>query len=165
MNTETLLYKDWITYFEDDSLKIEFDNYPVVRDIQIYPDMTKDEKKEILKKPFILEKGLWLKVTYKEELPYSFFIPSGYRWDGATIPFGLYNLIGSPSDTRFKIASMVHDFLCENHYVIQNNRYLSTKIFDGLLAEVGVVKWKRFLMFHAIDNFQKIKGHWGVNKK
>jgi len=151
---ETLIYKDWVTYYEDESLKILFDNIPIIEDVPIHPNIPKKAQKAILKKPYRLKKGISLKVIYKGD-EYNIFIPSGYRWNGANIPFGLYNLIGSPSDPRFKVASMVHDFLCENRYVIDYNRYLSTKIFDGLLSEVGVSKFKRFLMFHAVDNYQK----------
>jgi len=154
---ETLKYKALITYYEDKNLKIEFDNIPIIKDIQIQPDMSKQEKKDLLAKPYILENGIAVKITYKK-VTFDFYIPSGYRWNGANVPFGLYHLIGSPSEPRFKIASMVHDFLCENRQVINFNRYLSTKIFDGLLAEMGVSKFKRFLMFHAVDNFQKFQG-------
>ena len=152
---ETLIYKNWITYYEGDRLIIQFDSIPKIEDVPILPYIPKSAQKAILKKPYKLSEGIWIKVIYKTNIPYTFYIPSGYRWNGANIPFGLYNIIGSPSDPKFKVASMVHDFLCENHFVIDNNRYLSTKIFDGLLSEVGVSGIKRFLIFHAVDNYQK----------
>lgn len=160
MMSETLIYNEWIKYYEDKKLKIEFDYVPEIKDIPIFPDMSEEEKNAILKKPYILCKGINVKVTYNDELPIIFYIPSGFQWNGANVPFGFYHLIGSPSNPKFKVASMVHDYICENKKVIGYNRLLSSKIFDGLLAEVGVPKWKRALMFLAVDNFQKFCEGW-----
>ena len=157
---QTKTNNEYIKYYKDKDLEISFSIYPVVKDIIILPEMSKQETKQELKKPFILTKGFWVFVTFRGE-KYRFFIPTGYRYNGADIPFGLYNLIGSPSTPQFKIASLLHDFICEHHNVIGYNRYLSTKIFDALLEVANVPRWKRFLMFHCVDNWQKFCG-WGL---
>ena len=158
-----LAQKSWITYYKDKDLSIAFDDVVRVEDVIVEPYLGKKERKALLKKPYRLSNGVWTRVEYKDEIPYTFFIPTGYRWNGANVPFGLYHLVGAPSDPRFKVASMVHDFLCENKFVIDGNRYLSSRIFKGLLKEAGVGGFKRFLMFHAVDNYQKFCG-WNKRK-
>ena len=53
---------------------------------------------------------------------------------------------------------MVHDTLCENHHYIDGDRYLSTIVFERLLSVGGVGSFKRWLMKHSVDNFQKFCG-------
>ena len=154
---QTKINNEYITYYMSCDLDIKFSNYPVINDIVILPDISEKEKRDELKKPFILSKGVWVLVAYRGD-EYKFFIPTGYRYNGADIPFGLYNLIGSPSDPHYKIASLIHDYMCEHHKAIGCNRYLSSKVFDALLQVAGVSKWKRFLMFHCVDNWQKFCG-------
>jgi hypothetical protein len=50
---------------------------------------------------------------------------------------------------------MVHDVLCENHNYVDNDRYFSTMVFERLLYAEGVGGFKRWLMKHSVDNFQK----------
>ena len=57
----------------------------------------------------------------------------------------------------FLIAAMVHDYMCLNHSVVNSNRYLSTLIFNDLLEVGGTPAFKRWLMKHSVDNFQKFQ--------
>ena len=109
----------------------------------------------------ILEDGnTKITITYSNEgkLPDEFIIPKGYCFDGASIPRIFWRIIGPNTDNTFLVAAMVHDYLCENHSVIDNDRYLSTLIFNDLLEVGGVCKIKRWFMKHSVDNYQKFCG-------
>lgn len=88
----------------------------------------------------------------------TFTIESGYDYDGASIPKFFVRLIGSKEDIRFKVASLIHDIFCENKNYVDNDRYFADKVFERLLYVAGVGRFKRWLMFHSVDNFQKLQG-------
>ena len=64
-------------------------------------------------------------------------------------------MIGQSLDPEFHLPSMVHEALCEHHDYVNNNRYLSTLVLDGLLNANKVNSFKRWIMKHTVDNFQK----------
>ena len=117
----------------------------------------KSSTKEERKKPYVLRKRGYIRVHYNNEM-YVLLFPRGYRWDGASIPFGFRWLIGAKGSPEFLFPSMVHDRLCENKDFIGRNRYLSSLIFKKLLIYCGVSEFKAGTMFHAVDNFQKFCG-------
>lgn len=151
-----------ITWFSDDIVTIKFNRVPRTETLNATGNSTPEEIKDINKKPYLLLHELEVTVIYGEKT-YKFIIEKHYRWNGANIPFGLWNLIGSPSDNRFRIPSMVHDYLTENHSVINHDRLLSSVIFERLLRVAGVNKLKRKLMFLAVDNYQKLFCNWKKN--
>lgn len=146
-------------WYKDNNLVITFKPYPVIIERYIFPYHTEKEKKEILKKPYENLRDLKVEIEYKKE-NFSFSIPKGFCFDGASIPRLFWRIIGSNTDNRFLIAAMIHDYMCENHEVINNNRYLSTLIFEALLKTGGVKAFQRWIMKHSVDNFQKFCG-WG----
>lgn len=118
-------------------------------------DLSKEELKKALKKPFYTKRALSVIVIY-EGKHYHFVIPQNYDWNGANVPPFCWLLIGQQKEPRFKLPSCVHDFLCENKSVIGNDRYLSTLIFETLCEHFGRFNdLKRWAMFHSVDNFQK----------
>lgn len=120
--------------------------------------LTNGELKEALKKPFIVSEDLMVRIFYQSKF-YSFIIPKGYDWNGANVPSGCWLIIGQAKEPRFKLASCVHDYLCEHKKVINNNRYLSTLVFETLCEYFGRFNaFKRWCMFHTVDNFQKTQG-------
>lgn len=122
------------------------------------------ELKRALDKPFYVTENINITVEYKGR-NYYFTIPKGYDWNGANVPPFAWVIIGQQKEPRFKLASCVHDFLCENKEVIDYNRYLSTLIFETLCEYFGRFNdVKRWAMFHSVDNFQKFKG-WKKGKK
>lgn len=150
-----------IIWYSDEEITIKFDKEPDL-DVQIVsPWLTKEEANEINKKPFICEEELFVTLIDEiEQTTYEFLIPKGYTWDGATIPRIFWRLIGSKSDNRFLVPSLIHDVLCENHDYIDGERYFSTIIFERLLYVSGVNAFNRWMMKHSVDNFQKIAGGW-----
>lgn len=151
-----------IVWYSDDEITIKFDNVPDL-DVQIImPWMTPEQVKEINKKPFICEEELGVTLIDEiEQTTYSFVIPKGYTWDGATIPRVFWRLIGSKSDNRFLVPSLIHDVLCENHDYIVDDRYFSTIVFERLLYVSKVNAFNRWMIKHSVDNFQKVAGGWG----
>lgn len=149
--------KNYITWFNDKKLKIEFSHEPKWDTLQYPPNATKEQIEDIDEKPYINLKDLWVKITYKDVVSY-FFIPKGYRWNGANIPALAWYIIGTPDDPKFRLASMIHDWLCEHHDDARNDRYLSTIIFCSLCKVADVEDWQIFLAKHTVDNYQKVFG-------
>lgn len=145
---------EWVN---NDGLILEFDDIPRLHIRYALPSDTEEEVKDIKKFPFINCKNL--KVTIKDtNKTYSFDIPKGYKWDGATVPKFFWRIVGSSTQPEFLIASCIHDVLCENHNYIDNNRNLSSKIFKELLLIAGVSKIKAQIMYLSVDNFQRFCG-------
>ena len=122
--------------------------------------LTNGELKEALKKPFFVTANLMVNIEY-EGHSYNFTIPKGYDWNGANVPSFAWLIIGQATEPRFKLASCVHDYICEHKGVINYNRYLSTLIFETLCEYFGRFNdVKRWAMFHSVDNFQKLQKGW-----
>lgn len=114
--------------------------------------------KEAKKKPFVITVNLSVLVDFEGE-SYFFKVPEGYRWNGANVPAFAWAIIGQRTDPRFKLASCLHDYLCEHHSAIRNNRYLSTLIFVTCCDYFGAFPdWKLWAMKHSVDNYQKLCG-------
>lgn len=146
-------------WYEDDELAILFDKKPNPDIRYPLPIMTKREKESISKYPFINMSTLGVKLVDKKKgKSYQFVIPKDYCWDGASIPRAFWRLIGSKTDARFLIPSLIHDQLCENHHYVDNDRYFADKVFERLLYVSGVSAFNRWLMFHSVDNWQKFCG-------
>ena len=150
--------KEW---YSNDQVGIFFDDIPHVCIRYYIPSMSNEDRMSIEKYPFINKKNLKVRlVDYKKEKTYNFEIPKGYCFDGATIPKIFWRIIGANTDNRFLIAALVHDVLCENHNYVDNDRKFSTRVFNGLLEASGVNAFKRFLMKHSVNFFQRFC-HWG----
>ena len=179
-------YYEWQ---DDEYSRIGFSAIPDIENKVINKNvMTKEEIKAAKKKPLILknevvvcligkrkraEAGVTEALSFRHATPfnasaarqainkvYTFTIPAGYDYDGASIPRFLWRFIGSKENIEFKVAALVHDVLCENHHYVDNNRYFADKVFERLLEVGDVSAFKRWLMFHSVDNFQKFQG-WG----
>ena len=145
----------------DTETRILFSENPQISVRYILPSMNEVEKKSIKKYPFINKTNLKVRIeNLNNNKIYQFEIPKGYCYDGASIPRFFWRVIGSQSDNQFLIAALIHDVLCENHNFIENDRALSTKVFDLLLKNSEVMPIKRFFMKNSVDIFQKLFCHW-----
>lgn len=151
-----------ILWHEDDTLKIGFSCMPHVCVRYIVPSATDEEMKSIKKLPFICKTELKVSIfDVIKQKEYKFTIPKGYCYDGASIPRLFWRLIGSNTDNSFLIPALIHDVLCENHNYINNDRALSTRVFNALLTESKVNPVKRFLMKNSVATFQTLFCGWG----
>ena len=150
--------KNW---YLDKEVGIFFDNIPFVGIRYSIPSMTKEERISVEKYPFVCKKELKVKLAdYKKNKTYTFVIPKGYCYDGASIPRVFWRLIGANTDNRFLIPALIHDVLCENHSYIDNYRAFSTRIFNALLKSSNVSVIKRFCMKNSVGLFQTIFCKW-----
>ena len=148
-----------ITLVEKPYLKIKCDVEPCLvaqQPLKMYDD---ELRKLIEKKPFLNKRHILFQIDYEGE-QYCLVFNKGYRWDGATIPPGVRWLIGSPSNPKFLLASMVHDKICENHYLIDNDRELSSIILRELLLASDVNVVSAYIMYNAVNPFQKFFCGW-----
>lgn len=150
-----------IIWSSNNNLEVLFDEVPSICIRYILPSMNKDEKKSVKKYPFMNKRLLKVFVKDKRKnTEYDFEIPKGYCFDGASVPRFFWRIIGANTDNKFLVAAMVHDYMCENHTCVGNDRALSTLIFDSLLKTSEVGNFKRFLMKNSVDIFQKLFCHW-----
>lgn len=148
-----------IEWYKNKDLSIFFDDVPYVSIRYVLPSDTDAEVKSKKRYPFINKRSLEVRILdYKKECTYGFTIPKGYCFDGASIPRLFWRVIGAPTDNSFLIAAMVHDTLCENHQYIMNDRQLSSDVFNALLETSQVGKFKRYLMKHSVNLFQRFCG-------
>ena len=148
-------------WYSNKSVEIYFDAIPQIGIRYSLPSMPKEEKKSIEKYPFICKKEL--KVLLKDKKlrkEYSFSIPKGYCYDGASIPRLFWRIIGPNTDNKFLVSALIHDVLCENHGYVNNDRSFSSEVFNALLEASGVFGFKRFLMKNSVDIFQSLFCHW-----
>lgn len=139
---------------------IYFDKIPDVDELYpLPPFMNEREMEEIKKKPFKNKQPLTVKIEdLKDGSIYAFTIEEGYPFDGASIPRFFWRFIGSNTDNSFLIPAMVHDKLCENHHYIDNNKQLSTEVFNCMLEANKVNPFKRFFMKHSVNFYQNFCG-------
>ena len=150
--------KEYIQWFDDDELTIEFSDIPRVCIRYILPTATEQEKKSIKKYPFINKKALEVRLYDKEkEEIYNFLIHKNFCFDGASIPRFFHRVIGANTDNNFLIASLIHDVMCLNHHYVNNDRYFSSKVFNALLEVSDVNPFKRWLMKNSVDLFQRFQ--------
>lgn len=150
--------KEYIQWFDDDELSIEFSDIPRVCIRYILPTATEQEKKSIKKYPFINKRALDVRLYDKEkEEIYNFLIHKNFCFDGASIPRFFHRVIGANTDNNFLIASLIHDVMCLNHHYVNNDRAFSSKVFNALLEVSDVNPFKRWLMKNSVDLFQRFQ--------
>lgn len=154
-------FRMFINWYEDKNMKIGFSEIPKVGVcLSLNGEvLTEEDIERLQKKPYILEETIEVYLEDKKSGKiYTFYIPKGYRYDGATIPRFFWRLVGSKGDVKFLLGALVHDILCENHCYVDGDRYFADKVFERLLYVAGTPAFLRWMMFHSVDNFQKFCG-------
>ena len=134
--------------------EVSVSTYPIVMCRTILPTDTKAEKKAKNKKQFINMRTSVLTV-FMEDKQFTITAHRDYCFDGATIPFGI-----GKGNMKLLMPALFHDIMCENKELVDYDRKLSSQIFKKLLLMCNVPKWKASTMYHCVDNFQKLFGHW-----
>ena len=114
--------------------------------------MTKEEIKQAKKK--LKNEVTVCLVGKKINKVYTFTIPAGYDYDGASIPRFLWRFIGAKESIEFKVAALVHDVLCENHHYVDNNRYFADKHND-LIERMVRVEDSTKSAHHRLDGLER----------
>lgn len=153
-----------IKWYEDKELAIFFDSIPKVAVRYIVPSMTKLERQGVKRYPFINKRDLKVAIfDKKKEKCYKFKIRKDYCYDGCTIPRFAWSLIGvSKENNCGLIASLIHDYLTTNRDLINNDRALSTNIFNALLIAGDMNLLKRFIMKNCVACYQTLFCDWGL---
>ncbi len=157
--------KSYRIWQNDKYCSVGFSEIPDIGNKEINKNvMTDAEIKRAKEKPLYLKNTIdVLLYDEKKHKRYVFSIPAGYDYDGASIARFFWRLIGSKENIEFKVAALIHDILCENHHYVDNDRYFADKVFERLLEVSDVCAFKRWMMFHSVDNFQKFCG-WDDRK-
>lgn len=152
--------EEFITWQDNEFCRVGFSDIPIIQDKNINKKvMSKEEIKKAKKKPlFVVNRVKVCLIDKKKNKTYTFVIKAGYDYDGASIPRLLWRIVGSKESIEFKIAALIHDVLCENHHYVDYDRYFADRVFEKLLEVGDVGAFRRWLMFHSVDNFQKFCG-------
>lgn len=152
----------FITWYTDDKLAIYFSTMPCVAVRYIAPTSTNEEKMSITRFPFINKRELKVQLVDKKKgKVYNFVIPKSYCYDGMTIPRFAWTLLGvSKESNGGLIASLLHDYLTEHKQIIENDRALSTNVFNALLYVGEVNSIKRFFMKNSVACYQTLLCRW-----
>lgn len=150
-----------IKWYEDEELSIFFNTMPRVAVRYVVPSMTTLEKQSVKRFPFINKRDLNVVIfDRKKEKCYKFTIKKDYVFDGASIPKFFHRVIGANTDNSFLIPALIHDTLCERKELIDNDRELSTNVFNALLYTEDVNSFKRFLMKNSVAFYQTLFCKW-----
>ena len=139
-----------VIWCDKPELKIVSDIAPSTGVCKPLPTDSDEVKAHKKKFPYINKRRVLFDVTYLGT-QYCILIAKGFRWNGT-------NCLGLQHNPKLLDASMVHDLLCNEHSLVNNDRQLSSMIFREIGIASGV--WKPFMIgaYHAVDNYQKI---WG----
>ena len=139
-----------IIWCEKPELKIYSDIVPITTVCKPLPDDSKELKKYKRLFPYRNVKDVVFYVEYLGT-KYEIFIHEGFRWNGT-------NCLGLQHYPKLLDASMVHDLLCNNHDLVNQDRQLSSMIFREIGIASGVNKAFMYVAYNAVDNFQKVAG-------
>lgn len=148
-----------IMWYEDKELAIIFDHKPNTHTLE--PELCKTQAEKDLVEMYPFVNCTALKVTLFDRIKqkkYEFTITKHFRWNGADVPRLFWFIIGSKTNPKFRIPSLIHDFCCNNKSLINFDREFSTKVFVACLEVAGVGKWRRELMGYFVDLFQRLFG-------
>lgn len=143
-----------LNWYNDKEIVIKFNKLPKI--VEINRNNSAFINYIFGKNIYMLLSDIIAVIYYKNQI-YQIKIERGYKWDGANVPLGFWWLIGKPSYDKFKIPSMIHDKVCENHHLINNDRYLSSLILAKLLQASNVNNFKIKIMFFFTDLYQRFK--------
>jgi hypothetical protein len=75
------------------------------------------------------------------------YVPQGYVTDFASVPRPFRWLV--PKSGKYNQAAVVHDYIYTNLYRTLTKDQADQIFFDAM-QELGVVRWKRKLMYFAV---------------
>jgi hypothetical protein len=98
-----------------------------------------------------LDNGIHMEVihpfAYQDSKGKQWLVPAGTHVDGASIPRGLWTIVGSPLTGLYRNASVVHDYFCDVH--LEPWRAVHRVFYDAMLTS-GVPAARAKLMYLAV---------------
>lgn len=88
------------------------------------------------------------------------WIPKGFRWNGASIPWYLWSIIGGRFEPDRLLATARHDWLYLFHSV---ERKHADALFHRDLKAADLAAWKRIAMYQAVRAFGG--SHWPTSEE
>ena len=76
------------------------------------------------------------------------WVPSGFRYDGASIPPAAWQVIHTPFNPMVMVPAVAHDWIYYNHQVGKDK---ADEILQVLLEENGVSSTKSWIIFQAVQ--------------
>ena len=80
----------------------------------------------------------------------TWYVPAGTRIDGASVPWWLWSIIGSPFIGKYRNASVVHDYFCQ---LMSESWKDVHKLFHHACLAGGVNRYKALIMYWAVYLF------------
>jgi len=87
-----------------------------------------------------------------------FHVPVGFATDFASIPRFARLII--PKLGKYTKASVIHDYIYQTPQIMQTRKIADLIFLDGM-KDLGVVKWKRTLMYWAV----RVGGYFAWQKR
>lgn len=92
--------------------------------------------------------------------PFGYIDPNGVRWqaekgmatNGASIPWPLWSIVGSPFTGLYRRAAVIHDFYCSPEYRYRDWRKVHRMFYDAMITG-GVDELAAKLMYYAVWRF------------
>lgn len=124
-----------------------------------YTDISKslgyDYKKD---KPLYVTREIFVIVQLKNDKKIYLKIPKGFESDGCTLKFRiLWLLFGCPHTGKYIPASIIHDYILDNHELVCYNVVMSSSIFKQALLNEKVNIFTSNLMYLAVLIYQTVK--------
>jgi hypothetical protein len=77
-------------------------------------------------------------------------VPAGFKFDGASIPRGLWSFVGHPLNGKHARAAVIHDYM---YFTGVGGKEEADKTFLEAMKVDGVSKIRRTLMYWAVKYF------------
>lgn len=87
---------------------------------------------------------------YVDGLGIAWAVPKGVKVDGASIPRSLWSIVGGPFEGKYREASVVHDFFCNDR---SRNWEATHRVFYEAMLASKVDEKQAQLLFYAVYRF------------
>ena len=98
-----------------------------------------------------MDDGIHMRVesaySYKDALGHKLQAEPGFTTDGASIPRGLWTLVGSPFTGKYRNAAVIHDVGCVSHKYSWQITHL---MFYSAMIDSGVENGQALLFYFAV---------------
>jgi len=122
------------------------------------------------RRKYLLKEGYvygWLGEASRKRI----YVPSGFEYDGASVPRGAWTFIGMTPDGLHRAGALVHDFIYKYGGILPSDSYArmingqwtnslyqfsrkeADNLFLKMMAQAGVTKIRRTLAYWAVRMF------------